>query len=65
VVGTGPSERGDGCMTHQPFAVRLVHSMRLADDGRALEHWAARDDLGLAIQAGLLPPCRPDGWGPA
>lgn len=42
--------------THMPFAVKHVHRFRFADDGRALEHWAVRDDLGLAIQAGLLPP---------
>jgi hypothetical protein len=28
---------------------------RRPDDGRAVEHWAVRDDLGLAMQAGLLP----------
>src|SRR3954470_20615685 len=42
--------------THKPFAVKHVHLFRVADDGRALEHWAVRDDLGLAMQAGLLPP---------
>ena len=42
--------------THKPFAVKHVHLFRFADDGRALEHWAVRDDLGLAMQAGLLPP---------
>jgi predicted ester cyclase len=41
--------------THQPFAVKHVHLVRFAEDGRALEHWAVRDDLGLAMQAGLLP----------
>jgi predicted ester cyclase len=41
--------------THQPFSVKHVHLIRCADDGRALEHWAVRDDLGLAMQAGLLP----------
>ena len=41
--------------THKPFAVKHVHLIRFADDGRALEHWAVRDDLGLAMQAGLLP----------
>lgn len=46
--------------THKPFAVKHVHLVRFADDGRALEHWAVRDDLGLAIQAGLLPPPRSD-----
>jgi predicted ester cyclase len=42
--------------THKPFSVKHVHLIRFADDGRALEHWAVRDDLGLAMQAGLLPP---------
>ena len=40
---------------HEPFAVKHVHLIRFADDARALEHWAVRDDLGLAMQAGLLP----------
>jgi len=42
--------------THKPFAVKHIHLLRFADDGRALEHWAVRDDLGMAMQAGLLPP---------
>jgi predicted ester cyclase len=42
--------------THKPFAVKHVHLFRAADDGRVIEHWAVRDDLGLAMQAGLLPP---------
>ena len=42
--------------THKPFAVKHVHLVRFAEDGRALEHWAVRDDLGLAMQAGLLGP---------
>jgi predicted ester cyclase len=46
--------------THKPFAVKHVHLIRFADDGRALEHWAVRDDLGLAMQAGLLPPGPPE-----
>jgi predicted ester cyclase len=41
--------------THKPFSVKHVHLIRCAEDGRALEHWAVRDDLGLAMQAGLLP----------
>jgi predicted ester cyclase len=40
--------------THKPFASRHVHLMRFADDGRALEHWAVRDDLGAMMQVGLL-----------
>lgn len=42
--------------THKPFAVKHVHLVRFAEDGRAIEHRAVRDDLGLAMQAGLLPP---------
>jgi predicted ester cyclase len=45
--------------THRPFAVKHVHLMRFSDDGRALEHWAVRDDLGLVMQVGLLPPRAP------
>lgn len=40
--------------THKPFAVQHIHLVRFADDGRALEHWAVRDDVGLMMQAGLL-----------
>jgi predicted ester cyclase len=40
--------------THRPFAVRHIHLIRFAEDGRALEHWAVRDDVGLMMQAGLL-----------
>ena len=49
--------------THKPIAVKHVHLIRFADDGRALEHWAVRDDLGLAMQAGLLPPRSGDSEG--
>lgn len=47
--------------THKPFAVKHVHLIRVADDGRPLEHWAVRDDLGLALQVGLLPSSPGDG----
>jgi predicted ester cyclase len=40
--------------THRPFSVAHVHLFRFAGDGRFLEHWAVRDDLGLARQIGLL-----------
>jgi predicted ester cyclase len=40
--------------THKPFAARHVHLLRFAEDGRALEHWAVRDDLGAMMQVGLL-----------
>jgi len=42
--------------THKPFAVKHVHLIRFAEDGRALEHSAVRDDLGMVMQLGLLPP---------
>ena len=42
--------------THKPFAVKHVHLFRFADDGRVVEHSAVRDDLGMVIQLGLLPP---------
>ena len=42
--------------THKPFAVEHVHLIRFAADGRALEHTAVRDDLGMVMQLGLLPP---------
>ena len=42
--------------THKPFAVEHVHLLRFADDGRVVEHTAVRDDLGMVMQLGLLPP---------
>ena len=42
--------------THKPFAVKHVHLFRFADDGRVVEHSAVRDDLGMIMQLGLLPP---------
>ena len=42
--------------THKPFAVKHVHLFRFADDGRVIEHSAVRDDLGMVMQLGLLPP---------
>jgi len=42
--------------THKPFAVEHVHLFRFADDGRVIEHSAVRDDLGMVMQLGLLPP---------
>lgn len=41
--------------TGKRFAVRQTHWLRIAD-GKLVEHWAARDDLGMARQAGWLPP---------
>jgi predicted ester cyclase len=37
------------------FAVHQTHWLRLAD-GLIVEHWADRDDLGLAVACGWVPP---------
>lgn len=39
--------------TGKPFEWRQVHLFRVAN-GKVAEHWAVRDDLGRAKQAGLL-----------
>jgi predicted ester cyclase len=39
--------------TGKPFAWSHVHLFRVAD-GLAVEHWAVRDDIGLAKQVGIL-----------
>jgi SnoaL-like polyketide cyclase len=31
-----------------------VHILRL-EDGKAVEHWGVRDDMGLMRQSGVLP----------
>lgn len=41
--------------TGREFAVRHVYIWRLAD-GKIVEHWGSRDDLGLLRQLGLLSP---------
>ncbi len=40
--------------TGRAFAVRHVYIWRIAD-GKIIEHWGSRDDLGLLVQLGLLP----------
>jgi len=40
--------------TNQSVAFRQVHIVRF-QDGKAVEHWAIRDDLGLGRQLGLFP----------
>ena len=39
----------------KPFSVTQSHWFRVAD-GKVVEHWANRDDLGLAEQLGWIPP---------
>jgi predicted ester cyclase len=41
--------------TGKRFAVTQTHWIRIAD-GRLIEHWANRDDLGMAMQLGWAPP---------
>lgn len=60
---TGPFVRYDAAgavtkvmpPTGKTFAVTQTHWFRLAD-GKVIEHWANRDDLALAQQAGWIPP---------
>lgn len=40
--------------TGREFAVQHVYGWRITD-GRIVEHWGSRDDLGLLTQLGLLP----------
>ena len=41
--------------TGKAFTVRQAHFQRICD-GRVIEHWAVRDDQGMAMQAGWIPP---------
>jgi predicted ester cyclase len=40
--------------TGKSFSVQVVHMFRIAN-GKIIEHWAGRDDLGLHWQLGLIP----------
>jgi predicted ester cyclase len=39
--------------TGKEFAVEHIHIWRM-DDGKVVEHWSVRDDLGQALQLGLI-----------
>lgn len=41
--------------TGKTFAVKQSHWLRMAD-GKIVEHWATRDDQGMARQLGWVPP---------
>jgi steroid delta-isomerase-like uncharacterized protein len=41
--------------TGESFVQRQVHVMRFAE-GKAIEHWGVRDDLGQMQQLGVVPP---------
>jgi predicted ester cyclase len=40
--------------TGKEFATKQIHIWRI-EDGKVIEHWSVRDDLGQALQLGLLP----------
>jgi predicted ester cyclase len=40
--------------TGKAFAVQHIHIWRLKE-GKVIEHWSVRDDLGQAFQLGLIP----------
>lgn len=41
--------------TGRTFTVRQAHFQRIVD-GLVIEHWAVRDDQGMALQLGWIPP---------
>jgi predicted ester cyclase len=41
--------------TGKTFASTQSHWLRIAD-GKVIEHWANRDDLGMAVELGWVPP---------
>ena len=41
--------------TGKPFSAQQMHFLRMRD-GKASEHWACRDDLGMLMQLGIIPP---------
>ena len=41
--------------TGKAFSVRQAHFQRMVD-GQVIEHWAVRDDQGMGMQLGWIPP---------
>lgn len=56
-VGYGPDARPAQAFpaTGRRFATTQTHWFRIAE-GKVIEHWANRDDLGTAMQLGWTPP---------
>jgi hypothetical protein len=42
--------------TGRSFAVTHTHWLCVGDGGRIADHWSDRDDLGMAMQLGWIPP---------
>ncbi len=47
--------------THKHFEVEVVHWYTMRD-GKIVDHFGARDDIGMMQQLGLLPPTKPFDW---
>jgi steroid delta-isomerase-like uncharacterized protein len=60
VTGTHRGELLGMPPTNRAFEVQHMHFLRL-HEGRAAEHWACRDDLGMLTQLGLVPAPRAPG----
>lgn len=41
--------------TNRSFSAQQMHFLRI-EGGRAAEHWATRDDLGMLVQLGVITP---------
>jgi hypothetical protein len=41
--------------TGKTFASTQTHWLRIRDD-KVIEHWANRDDMGMAVELGWVPP---------
>ncbi len=56
-VSYDPAGAVDAAMppTGKSFSITQTHWFRVAD-GKVIDHWANRDDLALAKQAGWIPP---------
>ncbi len=54
-TGTHQGEFMGFAPTGRSFCVQHLHMYRVKD-GKLIEHWACRDDLGQLVQLGLIPP---------
>lgn len=54
--GTHEGEFRGMAATGRSFTQTQMHLVALDEQGRATDHWAVRDDLGMMSQLGLFPP---------